>query len=121
LRRYISIVGGQLSEFGALEQFSQVLQRALIHFMGLLRAEWRPGEVLQIKVRPFAKGEILSAAQRGQRVVVSGLQALSETFLRVVPVFGESRFALADTVLVAVPHPPDLRSLALVQAPIVLH
>jgi hypothetical protein len=79
-----------------------VLQRALIYFVGLLRTEWRPGEVLQIKVRPFAKGEILSAAQRGQSVVVSGLQTLSETLLRFVPVFGESRFALADTVLVPV-------------------
>jgi hypothetical protein len=67
-----------------------VLQRALIHFMRLLRAERRPGEILQIKVRPFAKGEILSAAQRVQRVVVSGLQTLSETLLRFVPVFGES-------------------------------
>jgi hypothetical protein len=68
---HLDIVDGQFSEFGALEYFSQVLQRALINFMSLLRAERRPGEVLQMKVRPFTKGEILSAAQRGQRVVVS--------------------------------------------------
>src|SRR5262249_30178431 len=117
----LNIVGGQFSEFGALEHFSQVLERTLIHFMRFRSAEWRPGEVLQIKVRPFAKGEILSAAQRRQRVVVSGLQPFPEALLRFVPVFGESRFASADAVLIAVPHPPDLRTLALVQAAIVLH
>jgi hypothetical protein len=113
----LDIVRGQFGELGVLEHLSQVLQRALVNLVGFWRAEWGLGEVLQIKIRPLPKIEMLTAAQRGQSVVVAGLEPFPEAFLRFGPVLSKSRFSLASAVLVAVLHPPDLRSFAFVQAP----
>src|ERR1035437_5555510 len=56
-----------------------------------------------------------------QGIVISGLQAFSEALLRFIPILSAGRFALANTRLVPVLHPPDRRSLALVQAAIMLY
>src|SRR6185437_3535497 len=116
-----NIVGVHAREFGVFEHASQVFQRALVNFVCLLRAEGRSGEILQVKIRPLPKCEILPAAQRRQCVVVLGLQSLSEAFLRFAPVFGKGRFPLAVTIFISVTHAPDFRSRSLVQAAIMLY
>jgi hypothetical protein len=68
------IVSSQFRKSGAFEHLSQMLQSALVDLVSLRPAERRLGEVLQIRIRPLPKFEILAAAQRGQRVVVSGLE-----------------------------------------------
>src|ERR1035437_6377458 len=50
-----------------------------------------------------------------------GLQAFSEALLRFIPILSAGRFALATTSLGPALHPPDRRSLALVQAAIMLY
>src|SRR5580658_10250958 len=87
--------------------------------MGLLCAKGRLGKILQVKVRPLSKLQVLPTTQRGQRVVVTGLQTLPEALLRFAPVVRESRFPVPDTTLIPVPHPPDFRLLAFIQAPII--
>ncbi len=42
--------------------------------------------------------QVLPATQRRQGIVVSGLQTLSEAFLRFAPVFGKSRFPAPNPV-----------------------
>ena len=73
-------------------------QRPFVNLMSFRRTKWRRGKILQVKIRPLPETEVLAATQRGQCVVVASLQALSETFLRFVPIFGKGRFAPADTV-----------------------
>src|SRR5262249_44836331 len=111
----------QFGEFRRLEYCPQMLQRAPIDLVGFRRAEWRPGEILQIKIRPFPKTKIAPPSYGRQGIVVSGLQAFSEASLRFIPILSAGRFTLANTGLVPVLHPPDRRSLALIQAAIMLY
>src|SRR5580704_4751111 len=118
---HLDVVSSHIRELNSFESLSQMLQCPLVDRVSLFRAKRRLGKVLQVKVRPFSKLQVLPATQRGQRVIVSGLQTLSEAHLRFAPVFGKSRFPSANTVLIAVPHPQDLRPAAFIQAPIMLH
>src|SRR3984885_1451616 len=116
---HLDVVSSHIRELNSFEGLSQMLQRPLVNRVSLFRAKRRLGKVLQVKIRPFSKLQVLPATQRGQCVVVSSLQTLSEAFLRFAPVFGESRFPASYIAFISVPHPPDLRPLALIQAPII--
>src|ERR1035437_69724 len=56
------IVSGQISKPGFFKHGFQMLDRALIDLVGLLRAQWRHGEFLQIKFRPFPKCQFPSSS-----------------------------------------------------------
>src|SRR5580658_9567064 len=117
---HLDVVSSHIRELNSFESLSQMLQCPLVDRVSLFRAKRRLGKVLQVKVRPFSKLQVLPATQRGQRVVVSGLQTLSEAFLRFAPVFSKGRLPASLTVLVPVTHPPDSRPFAFIQAPIML-
>ena len=68
-----------------------MLQCPLVNLVGVSRAKRWLGKGFQVKVRPFSKLQVLPATQRGECVIVSGLQTLPEALLRFAPVFGKSR------------------------------
>src|SRR5262249_52760913 len=102
-----NVISGDVSESHLFECCAQMLHRALINFVGLLRAKRGLGKVLQIETCPFRELEFPPSAHRGQGVIVSGLQALSEDLLRLIPILNPGRLSLALPGLVPVLHPPD--------------
>lgn len=62
-------------------------QRALVDLVGLKRAKWRFGEILQIKDLPILQTQVPARAQPGWARFVSGLQTLSAALLYFAPIF----------------------------------
>jgi hypothetical protein len=76
-----------LREFHVSEDRSKSLEGVLVHFVCLERANRRLRVVLDKKICPLAKRESLALPYRGERVIVSGVKALTKLPLRFLPVF----------------------------------
>ena len=81
------------------EHRAKGIEGVVAHFVRLLCANRRLRVVLDKKVRPFVERKLLASADRGERVVVSGVQPFAQLPLRVLPVFCMRRYTTPSCLL----------------------
>jgi hypothetical protein len=82
-----------------------MFHRTIVSDVGLFRTEWRLGIVLQEKITPFTKAQLLALKDDLQDIAIAGEQPLTEFLLRLVPVSCFSRLAMAIALPIPVPNP----------------
>jgi hypothetical protein len=91
-----------------------------VHLMCLLSAYGWLRIIFQEEVRPLPETQGFPLAYNFENIVISGIEPFSESFLSFVPVFGGGGLTSANSIAVAIVHPPDFRLLSSIDTTVVI-